>query len=399
MSIWTQIFNQYTDPTCVDKRNYPYTLKKLKARVESNGNFASVRESLEDLTLGQACGIRADGKAEALGDGQMGTALLQGYIPDIFSDTIIQYGNRISISRKDYPVIPQSSNSSFKHRFYWRHDSAGVYREGDRVQSSITKRATDEYFFCKLADSVVFPIEQVEDSIVGEVALSTAQSANKVTLLEDYLFFSELSYVSDSVLYPMFADKNFISYDSCSDETQEFAAISSKISEAYLRLTTRLEDPCNPADLRLYVSPTVYSTIWSDDAWRRWDVLGATPITVTGRLPNLYGMEVQIANIGYFNTANNWVPQPYDIYIVAKDAAAIRQRTDMRMQPRDDAESQMTGYIMSERIRPVVLNPLNMVRVSCDDNLPIQALENLTYMPRDLSKGNPSVMEMTTINV
>lgn len=395
MNYFNKIFSQYKQgETDILSRNYPYSLKNMRKRIDADKQkFATIKESIEDVTIKTAC----DMKLESLGDGQMGSSLLSGFIPDIFTDSIVQFGTRQAVARRDFPVISQSSNSSFKHRYIWRHDSAGIYREGDEILSAITKRLVDEFSFCKLADSMVYSRELLEDSPISQVSLDTSMAANKLSMLEDRLMWHELTYISDENLSSEWTPYNVVNLGcDSSNPTPTFSMISSAVAEAMLNLTTRQEDNVSQDSLRLYVSPDVYRILWNDDSYRRFDILGASPVQVTGQVPPLYRIPTTVITPGYFDTSNNWQYQKYDMYLVSTGCAAIRQRADLRMEPLGIQHRQMEGWLMSERIRPYVIQPINFVRISCDPATLIKPIEEILWKPRDLSKTE-GTLEMTSI--
>lgn len=395
-----KIFKEWTKDTDVLARKYPYSLSNMTKRIAKNKDFASIKETIEDVTLDDACKM----KVEGLTADQNGTGLLAGFIPDIFTDTIVQFGNRVGIARRDFPVVSQSSNSSFKHRYMWRHDSAQIVREGDDILHSITKREVDEFSFVKIADSMMYTRELLEDSPISQVSLDTAMAANKLSMLVDRLMWHELTWVSsenvnvfEETTANPWTDHNLVTFTCDSGTAVTSTTIKDSVSSALLNLTTRLEDSVPFESLRLYISPTWYRTLWNDDTYRRYDILGAQPKEVTGTVPPLYRIPTTIITPGYFDEDSNWVYEPNDAYLVATGTAAIRQRADMRMEPLVIQQRQMEGWQMSERIRPYVINPISFIRITCSPTVPIKSIEGISYKPRDLSKEGTE--EMITINV
>jgi hypothetical protein len=397
MTYFNKIFSQWTKDTDVLSRNYPYSFANMKKRIAANPEqFKTIRESIEDVSIKSVC----DMKMESLGTGQMGSALLSGFIPDIFTD-VISFGQRVSIARRDFPVVSQSSNSSFKTRFMVRHDSAGIYREGDEILSAVTKRLTDEKSFVKIADSMVYTRELLEDSPISQVSLDTSMAANKVSQLEDRCLFHEFCFASDSNEHPEFTDYDVVNLCDGGEDPYgavTFAMIRDAVSTAMLNLTTRQEDSVPMESLRLYISPECYRILFDDDSYRRFDILGASPNFVTGQVPPLYKIPTTVTgSIGYFDVANQWHHLSTDMLLVSTGCAAIRQRADMRMEPIAIQQRQMEGWLMSERIRPYIIQPINFARITCFPDLPITRLEDVLWSPRDLSKTDNS-LEMFSIS-
>ena len=152
------------------------------------------------------------------------------------------------------------------------------------------------------------------------------------------------------------------------DSSSSDADIIDAMTDAYLDITTRLTDQFPTESLTWFVSTEVYSRLFKNNDFRRWDILGAQPNVVTGKIAGtdqIFRIPIAIWEPGYFDTESTWNPQAYDIYLVATQfAAAIRERSSLRTTPLDMTKILASAIMLWSRLIPWIRNPFAYRRIS-----------------------------------
>jgi hypothetical protein len=89
---------QFAELKQYEKSDYPYSVNARRESVKKN------KEALE--------AIRRESYGTTLKEALTSDAL-SGFIPDLFVDEIITLGQRTAIARNNFPVVGQSTQSSY----------------------------------------------------------------------------------------------------------------------------------------------------------------------------------------------------------------------------------------------------------------------------------------------
>lgn len=340
---------QFAELKQYEKSDYPYSITARRESITKNKDaLKAIRENSFGLSL-----------KEALNSDE-----LQNFIPDLFLDEIIQLGLRTAIARNNFPVVAQSSHGSFKQRFRWKDEGVAVTsKELVEVTHTQSERDVVEFSFLKLMDSNVLSLELIEDSTLDEATAEVSLSANKFFRRENQLFAHRLAEYSQGA-----TATKWDNYKQGPDSSSTDAEIIDAMTDAYLDITTRLTDQFPTESLTWFVSPEVYSRLFKNDSFRRFDIMGRDPNITTGRVnvdDRIFRIPIQIWEPGIFSTDSEWISQPYDIYLVATQfAAAIRERSSMRTTPLDMTKILASAIMLWERLIPWVRNPFAYRRIS-----------------------------------
>ena len=331
-----------------ERADYPYSVTARRESITKNKEaLKSMRQEAYGTTLKEA----------------MSSDVLSGFIPDLFIDEIILLGQRQAIARNSFPVVSQANHGSFKQRYRYKDEGVTVTsKENVGVKQTQSERTVTEFSFLKLMDSNVLSLELVEDSTLDEASAEIQLSASKFYRRENQLMSHRLTEYSHSTNASLW--NNYVQGpDSSSSDSDLIDAMTS----AYLRITTRLHDQFPTESLTWFVSPTVYAQLFQTETFRRFDILGGQPNIVTGKIAgtdSIFRIPIQIWEPGYFDTNSVWIPQAYDICLVATQfAAGIRERWSMRTSPLDMTKILAQGVMMFERLIPWVRNPFAYIRV------------------------------------
>lgn len=356
-------------------------IEKLNQYENSQYEFSvdSRRESIE-TNKAQLDAIRQDASSWTLSEALTSDAI-KGFIPDLFLDDIITLGQRTAIARNLFPVVGQSTHSTFKQRYRWKDEGVQVSQaELVEVNATQSERDVREYGFLKLMDANLFSVELIEDSTLDEATAELQMSANKFFRRENQLMAARLTAGSTGADETKWG--NWIQGIDSSSE----ADLLDAMTDAYLDMTTRLTDMFPTESLTWIVSPTIWSLLFKDTKTRRFDNLGVPDSVVTGRIAGsdqIFRIPIVIMETGYFRDDNEWVPQPYDFFLVAAQfAAGIRERSSMRTTPIDLTRMLGSGLILWERLMPWIRNHFAYRRISPIQNYPdiIPKLENVNII-------------------
>lgn len=336
-----------------EKSDYPYAVTARKESIAKNKTaLQEIKANAYGTTLKEALSSDA----------------LAGFIPDLFLDEIIMLGQRVAIARNNFPVVAQSTHSSFKQRYRWKDEGVQVTsKELVEVKQTQSEREVAEFSFLKLMDANVFSLELLEDSTLDEAMAEMTLSANKFYRRENQLMAHRLAEYSHGATATKW--DNFVSGPTNSGSDDD---VITAMETAYLRITTRLNDAFPTESLIWIVSPSRYAKLFRNANFRRFDILGSTPSFVTGRVgagdDRIFRIPIQIWEPGYFDADSTWTPQADDMFLVAPQfAAGIRERWSMRTSPLNDMSRILAqGVMMFERLIPWVRNPFAMIRISPD---------------------------------
>lgn len=347
-----------------EKANYEFAFDNISSNLEQN------REALD--------AFKSEMKGISLKEA-MTSDELSSFIPQVFTDEVVLIGQRQAIARNSFPSIAQSTNSDFKIRFREKNDNAQVLRELDEFQHSKSERYTRTFEFNKIGDFPLFSFELLEDSPLDEVADEVRMSVSKIYRRENQLAWDMVTRFSQGTENDFWA--NWIQGPDCLDSSgdadeDQATLILDAMEDAYLNITTALEDAFPQNTLRWFMSPQVFSILWKEPTFRRFDALGATPVQVTGNLPTPFGLPMTICETGYFNTSSVFIPTPCDIYLMADQAFRLRERVSLRTQPITIDKIQASGPLMWERICFYPRNPLAYRRISPNEDYSGQIANN-----------------------
>lgn len=334
-----------------ESSSYPYSVTARADSIKQNKQaLQEIRNNAYGTTLKEA--LTSDA--------------LSGFIPDLFLDEVILLGQRTAIARNNFPVVGQSTQSSFKQRYRYKDEGPFVTgKELQEVRHTQSERETAEFSFLKIMDSNVISAEMASDSTLDEAMAEMTLSANKIYRRENQLMAHRLAEYSEGTI----ADKwgNYVSGIAAGGTDD---ALITSLETAFLDITSRLTDRFPKETLTWFVSTEVYSRLFKLDEFRRYDILGAQPNLVTGTTPNIFGIPTQIWEPGYFDKDSVWTPEPYDIFLVATQfAAGIRERWSLRTTPLSGLEKILgQGVMLFERLIPWVRNPFAYVRISPNEN-------------------------------
>ena len=108
---------------------------------------------------------------------------------------------RTAIARNNFPVVSQSTQSSFKQRFRWKDEGVQTTsKELVEVTHTDSERDVVEYSFLKLMDSMVWSVELLENSLLQEAATDIALAANKFFRRENQLMAHRLTEYSEGAI-------------------------------------------------------------------------------------------------------------------------------------------------------------------------------------------------------
>jgi hypothetical protein len=330
-----------------EKSDYPYSINARRESIKKN------KEALKTI------------KTENMGTTfkeAMTSDLLSGFIPDLFLDEIVTLGQRTAIARNHFPVVGQSTQSSFKQRYRWKIEGVQVTsKELIEVKHTESEREVQSFEFLKLLDSNVLSLELIEDSSLQEVSAEILQSGNKFFRRENQLMAHRLTEFSSGTTATKWGN-----WESGASDTGDniFAAMKA----AYLDITTRLTDRFDPSLLTWFVSPEVYTLLFDITKFQEFRLSGLSPNNISGRINEtdvILRIPIVIWEPGYFNTDSEWTSSPFDIFLVATQfAAGIRERWSMRTSPLDMNRILAHGLMMFERLVPYVRNPFAYRRIS-----------------------------------
>ena len=309
---------------------------------------------------------------------------LSDFIPQIFADEVILLGQRQATARNAFSVITQSTNSNFTIRFRDKNEGAQVLRELDEFQHSKSERFTRQFHFNKIGDFPLFSFELLEDSPLDEVADEVRMSVSTIWRRENQLAWDQVTRFSQgSATTGAESDtwNNYVSGPDCLDgsgnaDEDAATAILDAMEDAYLSITTALEDAFPQNSLTWYMSPQVFSILWKEPTFRRFDALGASPIQVTGNMVQPFGIPMQIIEPGFFDTNSDFIPSPCDIFLMADQAFRLRERVSLRTQPITLDKIQASGPLMWERLTFYPRNPLAFRRISPNEDYATQIPNN-----------------------
>ncbi len=386
-----------------DSQRYPYRLStQMKKIAQAKEQFESFKSCCEGLTVADLVDNYAS-VSEALGDGQQGTGILdQGtinpFIPQVFTDTIVQLNNRQDTLANLFTTVNQATGSQFSHRYYVHTESGQILQEGDTILHARSRRRADTFRFNKVASSSVFTRELLADSSVSEIALSMAANATRVNQLSARLASHEFYYLSDANLHADFHAYNWMSINSDSGSITTDNILDA-MESAFLKLTTeRQEQQMSPSELTWIMSPGAFVKIFRSSLLRQYNVSGLTNNQITGAMPNWFGVPRTIVSaLGYFDADNVWQYDDDAIILCATDCCAQRVRQSMQIEPLILQSTQQEGFIMSSRFRYMMINPLRFIRISNNASTDIKLASDITYTIRDLAKSEDAD-NLVTIN-
>lgn len=352
----------------MEKQDYPYSAATIARRLKCEQRRSALDTFKEDcagVTLKEA----------------MTSDELSGFVPDLFTDEIIMLGQREAIARNNFPVVAQASHGEFKQRYRYKDEGAQIVGELDEIKHSRSDKKTTEFAFKKIADWPLFSFERLMDSPLQDATDEVAMSTSKIYRRENQLMWHQLATFSQKAN----ADEweNYIQGPDSSGSSDLIDAMT----DAYLDMTVRLTDRFDPASLTWFISPTVFSTLFKDSNFRRFDILGAQPNIVTGTLPSLFRIPYVIIEPGYFTQgtpSSQYANSEYDIYLVAtRFAGAIRERVSLRMEPITIERIQAQGPQMWERLVPYVRHPMAYRRISpTEDYTDLIAMQDILVKPQ-----------------
>ena len=158
-----------------------------------------------------------------------------------------------------------------------------------------------------------------------------------------------------------------------SDSSSSSDALISNMITAYLTMTTRLADSFDASQLTWLVSPTVFSDLFQNADFRRWDITGESTILKTGKIlgsNQLLNIPLVIWEPGHFDTDSTWNAAPYDVYLIATKAAAnMRIRSDLRTTPLNFDRILAQSVGIWERLIPYIRNPRAYIRISPNEDV------------------------------
>ncbi len=335
-----------------DHSDYQYSVTARREAIEKNkAQLQAIRENSFGLSLKEA--LTSDS--------------LSGFIPDLFLDDIQTLGLRTAIARNNFPVVSQSTHGSFKQRYRWKDEGVAVTsKELVEVTHTQSERDVQEFSFLKLMDSNVLSVELIEDSTLDEASAEIQLSANKFFRRENQLFAHRLTEYSEGALATKWGNRV-----QGPDSSSTDAEIIDAMTDAYLDITTRLTDAFPTESLTWFVSTEVYSRLFKNNDFRRFDIMGREPNVATGRVntdDRIFRIPIQIWEPGYFDTDSTWTPQAYDMFLVATQfAAGIRERSSLRTTPLDLTRILAQATLMWSRLIPWVRNPFAYIRISPND--------------------------------
>lgn len=340
-----------------ENSTYEYAFKNVARKID-RATLDAFKENSGGITLKEA----------------MTSDELSLFIPQIFTDEIVPLGMRVATARNNFPAISQTTGVDFKIRFRQKTEGAQVLRELDEFQHSRSDRFTRTFSFNKIGDFPLFSFELLMDSPLDEVTDEILLSTSKIWRRENQLAWDQVTRFSQGSANTG-AESDFwgnhIDGVDCQDSSAndpDASDVLASMEDAYLSITTALQDSFPQASLRWYMSPTVFTLLWKEPTFRRFDVLGAAPTQVTGRLPEPYGIPMEIIDPGYFDTKSNYIQTPCDIYLIADEAMRLREKVSLRTQPITLDRIQATGPLMWERIAFYPRNPLAYRRISPNED-------------------------------
>jgi hypothetical protein len=361
-----------------EKSDYQYS---LNARRES---IARNRKALDE--------IKRDAYGTTLREA-MGSADLAGFIPDLFLDEIQLLGQRTAWARNTFPVVAQSTQSSFKHRYRWKDEQIMVTsKELVEVKATQSEREVQEFSFLKLLNANTFSLEMLEDSPLSEATAEIQLSASKFYRMENQLMAHRLTEWSQGAYATKWSNHVEGPTDSGTDDE-----VIESMESAFLDMTTRLADAFSVDSLIWVVSPSRYARLFRNASFRRWDILGSSPSFITGKAgagdDRIFRIPIQIAETGYFDKQSTWVPCPDDCFLIAPQfCAGIRERWSMRTNPLDNLTKILAqGMMMYERIIPWIRNAFAMLRISPTASYTSDIIGNMSNINIAAGKSDTTV--------
>lgn len=337
-----------------EKHDYEFSINARKKRIAENKQvLETIREEAWNLTLREA---------------MTSNTTITDWIPDLFIDEIIMLNQRANIVRNLFTLVGQNTQSSFKQRYRWKNERPAVTsKELQEFKHTESERSVYDFSFLKIMSSSIFSLEGLEDTPIPELAQEMQLSASHVSRTENQLMAHRLAEWSTGTLLDTWGN-----WQDGSDSSSSDSLIDNMIT-AYLELTTRLADSFDASQLTWLVSPTVFALLFRNDDFRRWDITGQETILKTGKIlgsNQMLNIPLVIWEPGHFDTDSVWMPDPFDVYLIATKAAAnVRIRSDLRTTPLNFDRILAQSVGMWERLIPYIRNPRAYIRIAPNEDI------------------------------
>lgn len=316
---------------------------------------------------------------------------VRDFIPQIFADEIILLGLREATARNLFPSTSQATNDTFSQRYKYKvSQGVQILRELDEIKTSKHDLKKVTYGFNKLASAALFSWERLMDSPLQDAVDESTFAVSQFYRTENRLMWDNLTRFSQGAKVIEWNNHidgpNVCDGSAGNDDSADAEALIGAMEEAYLSMTTALEDRFDPSSLRWLWSPEVESILWKYDTFRRYDLKGSAPVQTSGQLDMPFGIPRSIIEPGYYSQGTidaSWNAQPCDIYLVAPSAAAgIRERVSQRLDNFDRELIQASGTVIWERVCMYTRHPLAIRRISPSDTYATQIADSADIVLR-----------------